>query len=133
MKHIKNLKDFWRGDIIKNLDNKLYNNLYIIIDDVFESDKNIKAFHIGHISTNFSNVKYCNLIFNTNKANIVILANKNVYPLDDEDKNLFYNAVDEPSYKKYMNIIYDKTKINIKDTLEYKEYLFKKNINKYNI
>lgn len=130
MKHIKNLKDYWRGDIIKGGDNQLY----LIVDDVFGSDKHIRAFHIGHIYTNFSNVRYCSLIFNTDRANIVILMNKNVYsPLNDEDKFLLYNVVDEPIYKRYIDIIYDKTGIDIRETLEYKDHLIKKNANKYNL
>ncbi len=130
MKHLKKLKDYWIGDILKSTDNQLY----LVVDDVFESDKHIRAFHIGNISTNYSNVKYCSFIFNTQKANIVILVSKKpYYPLNDEEKYLVYDAVDNPIYQRYIDIIYNRTKIDIRDTLEYKQHLILKDENKYNL
>lgn len=113
---------FNRGDIISTSNNLLY----LVLDDVTLQNDRINVFHIG---TFYNRV---NLIFNTKNVFRESLINNGYYSLIS-DRHMLHEAIEDESYERYLDIIEERTGIDLREMEDYKEYLIKKDAGKYNL
>ena len=126
------LKNFIkRGTIL--ISGESYGKLYIVVKDASEKDKMIEAFYIGSIQMNFNNIPYACIIFNRNDGIVKIFNNNSYRLLTDEETDLLYNSVNKSNFTEFINIIKNKTGIDLKDLFSPENYLLRKDSNKYNL
>jgi len=126
------LKNFIkRGTIL--ISGESYGKLYIVVKDASERDKMIEVFYIGSIQMNFNGIIYACIIFNRNDGIIKIFNNKSYRLLTEEETDLLYKSINKSNFLDYINIIKNKTGIDLKDSFSIENYLLRKNLNKYNI
>lgn len=140
MKHIKtfedvNIQGLKIGDIIVMNYTTSSESINLILEDTNIPNKRIKAFFIGTIGTNYSNIKYISLVHNTINNNVFFKYNNNYRFLTIEEKILFYDALSEDYNNRYIDNTKMKTGIDLKELEKegYNEYLINKNMNKFNL
>lgn len=106
--------------------------IYLILENETYYER-IKVLFIGTISQNFSNKIIASLIFHKEKNNIVTIKKSRLSHLDINQENLIYNLFNNKNYQSYINKIQEITNINIKESSNYKKWLIKKEIDKYNL
>ena len=131
MKYIKSVNELFntkleKGELILN--NYTFNmkSLYLILkcDKSIGGDNIVRAFCIGTIDN-----KKVNLIFNTKKNGTVRVFNYTF--LSKEEKLMVCEAIEKDEY--YLDIIKEKTDIDLRESDDYKRYLIEKDVKKYNL
>jgi len=143
MKYIKkfeNINDlFKKGEIVLR-PGQYSSALYLLLQNVNNDDDWISIFYIGTIYFNYNNVKIARLIFNTKDIGIVKVRNNSkdfcsFRKITDEEKILIFEdmRVDKYDVSHYLDLIFNKTGIDLKEYTEYKDYLLKIDTEKYNL
>jgi len=145
MKHLKIYELFFdkyniikKGDFVLvsttiDMQGRAIEQIYLVLDDVYFEDEAVDVFAIGSFTQNYKGRKEAELIFTkyNNKARLY----KNYRLLNITEKNLIYEYMSstDKNAKVYLEIIKDKTGINLMNSKEYMDYLFKQDVNKYNL
>jgi hypothetical protein len=108
-------------------------SLHLLLQDVNINDEWIEQIHIGVISTNVNNVNYASLIFNTENEKISKFRNGTFRHLTEGERDLVYNAIKSGKYKGYIDIIKNATDIDLRELIDYKNWLIEQEAKKYNI
>ena len=101
-------------------------------------DLRISIFEMGSISKNIDNELYASLVFPRILNSVVKIRNnhKNFISfrkLEDYEKNLIFEAMEREHSQIYIQAIKDKTGYDLKQMEDYKDYLIKKNTEKFNL
>lgn len=120
-----------------------FDELYLVLNDVYVEDKSLLVFRIGDISSDYKNGTFVRLIFNTNDKSAVsgIIKNnsKNFTSfrrLSNMEFGLLLNAVYDGVYDRYLDVIKDNTGYDLRDLKNSErgeEYLLNRDIEKYNL
>jgi hypothetical protein len=141
MKYLKKINELFkyklqRGELIFADNYSSSRQIYLILkcEKSISGSNIITAFHIGNISIDYRAKEQCSLCFNI-KKNQIFKFNVDITPLflSEKEKILVCEAIDKDISKLYLDIIKEKTNIDLRETEEYKNYLIDKEAKKYNL
>ncbi len=112
----------------------IQNSLYILLQNTKNDDIWVKSFYIGNIIiSSFTYKKYASLIFNTKNNEITKIRYGTFRHLDKNEKDLVFNSIKPGKYEKYINIIKNKTDIDLRKSEDYKNWLIEQDAKIYNL
>lgn len=140
MKHLKIYEDFYKrnyniGDIVMNFNSNNKIICVVVDNEPFQASNGIgsyfyNVFEVGNIFKNVKGKWVASLTFNK-KDGIKGVRTEQLSKITDFEKNLIYNAFDK--HKENLEIVKQKTGIDLLNSEKYKKWQFENNVNKYNL
>lgn len=139
MKHIKYFEtisvELKRGDIIlRELDRysrgQYEYDFFVVLNDVMRKNRIINVYHIGEISF----FAWDDINYSINHRDIYkIYKSDDVTVISKDEQELLYEEMYNGNFQNIINLVKDKTDIDLRDSDSYNYFLIKKTSEKYNL
>jgi len=122
-------QEFKKDDLI--ISESFYNDdVFLVLKDADKNDDKVETFFIGHI---YNQNKRFDISFNIDFADKWLKKNWQLRKLTEKEKEMVINEMKNDYAKKYLDIIKNKTGIDLKNLPELREWKRNKSVKNYSL